>query len=528
MRECLCIHIGQCGVQMGNACWELFCLEHGIQPGTGAEIDALAELILRTPPRMLRVRWDSVTPAHEERFVACLNGLIAKLNVSRYSSRGTRGGNRRRRFKEGRRILGCTTDAMKAPGGRRGIQALATRLQRIVLLAQRQTLPCFYASSSFPTAGRTKVRDLRRQLQDIADELQRQSQNDTRPPCSPESVDAPEQRLRRVYLEYSQVVRDITADGVSMEIVGAAGAAGPPGSQAQAAWKLLRKWKQAATPTSTSTAGPPGQPIEVAQRFVDFYASPTKESGITHTDVSRAIDKWLQPHPLAPRYSSREVYEAFGKIDVDACPDHYGLAGRHGLLIRRSPPIALCLTAMTQQRDAFPPAWRDHVLSPLYKWKNKDAAAVASYRPVGPQPFFGKCHGNAFTARIQTVDHGGVRQEAFKPGGGADIMNADLAQHIADAKGMPAVGTGARGQSGNIVTRKHCFDIEQGFPTVFIPALFETLMQHPHWRPFARMLAASGPTHPGSVEQSAVGLGGMLRRVQPGRRRVAGHMERAH
>ena len=32
MRECLSIHIGQAGVQIGNACWELFCLEHGIQP----------------------------------------------------------------------------------------------------------------------------------------------------------------------------------------------------------------------------------------------------------------------------------------------------------------------------------------------------------------------------------------------------------------------------------------------------------------------------------------------------------------
>ena len=32
MREALCIHLGQAGVQIGNACWELFCLEHGIQP----------------------------------------------------------------------------------------------------------------------------------------------------------------------------------------------------------------------------------------------------------------------------------------------------------------------------------------------------------------------------------------------------------------------------------------------------------------------------------------------------------------
>ena len=32
MRECITIHVGQAGVQSGNACWELFCLEHGIKP----------------------------------------------------------------------------------------------------------------------------------------------------------------------------------------------------------------------------------------------------------------------------------------------------------------------------------------------------------------------------------------------------------------------------------------------------------------------------------------------------------------
>merc|ERR1711959_485931 len=30
MREILSIHVGQCGVQIGNSCWELFCLEHGL------------------------------------------------------------------------------------------------------------------------------------------------------------------------------------------------------------------------------------------------------------------------------------------------------------------------------------------------------------------------------------------------------------------------------------------------------------------------------------------------------------------
>eukprot|EP00954_Amorphochlora_amoebiformis_P029032 1392569-Amorphochlora_amoeboformis.AAC.1 len=32
MREILSIHLGQAGIQVGNSCWELYCLEHGIQP----------------------------------------------------------------------------------------------------------------------------------------------------------------------------------------------------------------------------------------------------------------------------------------------------------------------------------------------------------------------------------------------------------------------------------------------------------------------------------------------------------------
>ncbi|XP_063863570.1 tubulin alpha-1 chain isoform X2 [Scylla paramamosain] len=43
MRECISIHVGQAGVQIGNACWELYCLEHGIQPdGRLAENDVAA------------------------------------------------------------------------------------------------------------------------------------------------------------------------------------------------------------------------------------------------------------------------------------------------------------------------------------------------------------------------------------------------------------------------------------------------------------------------------------------------------
>jgi len=32
MREIISVHIGQAGIQVGNACWELFCMEHGIHP----------------------------------------------------------------------------------------------------------------------------------------------------------------------------------------------------------------------------------------------------------------------------------------------------------------------------------------------------------------------------------------------------------------------------------------------------------------------------------------------------------------
>lgn len=29
-RECIFIYVGQVGVQMGNVCWEFYCLEYGI------------------------------------------------------------------------------------------------------------------------------------------------------------------------------------------------------------------------------------------------------------------------------------------------------------------------------------------------------------------------------------------------------------------------------------------------------------------------------------------------------------------
>lgn len=32
MREVISINVGQAGCQIGNSCWELYCLEHGIDP----------------------------------------------------------------------------------------------------------------------------------------------------------------------------------------------------------------------------------------------------------------------------------------------------------------------------------------------------------------------------------------------------------------------------------------------------------------------------------------------------------------
>jgi tubulin alpha len=55
MRECISIHIGQAGVQIGNQCWELYCLEHGISPdglmpdNTGRENDSHNTFFSETP-----------------------------------------------------------------------------------------------------------------------------------------------------------------------------------------------------------------------------------------------------------------------------------------------------------------------------------------------------------------------------------------------------------------------------------------------------------------------------------------------
>ena len=43
MREIIVVNIGQAGVQISNACWELFCLEHGIKPDGQTSPDQASE-----------------------------------------------------------------------------------------------------------------------------------------------------------------------------------------------------------------------------------------------------------------------------------------------------------------------------------------------------------------------------------------------------------------------------------------------------------------------------------------------------
>ena len=73
MRECISIHVGQAGVQIGNSCWELYCLEHGISPdgemltdkSVGIADDAFNTFFSETgrDPRTFRTRPENHGPS---------------------------------------------------------------------------------------------------------------------------------------------------------------------------------------------------------------------------------------------------------------------------------------------------------------------------------------------------------------------------------------------------------------------------------------------------------------------------------
>ncbi|GFR86583.1 LOW QUALITY PROTEIN: tubulin alpha chain [Elysia marginata] len=62
MRECISIHVGQAGVQIGNACWELYCLEHGIQPDGQMPSDKTIVVTIPSTPSSARPELASTFP----------------------------------------------------------------------------------------------------------------------------------------------------------------------------------------------------------------------------------------------------------------------------------------------------------------------------------------------------------------------------------------------------------------------------------------------------------------------------------
>lgn len=64
MREVISIHIGQAGIQVGNACWELYCLEHGIQPDGQVSCSSRRPAMpsVPAPPRLAASRPPACAP----------------------------------------------------------------------------------------------------------------------------------------------------------------------------------------------------------------------------------------------------------------------------------------------------------------------------------------------------------------------------------------------------------------------------------------------------------------------------------
>ena len=95
MREVISVHVGQAGVQMGNSCWELYCLEHGIEPNgqmpsdvtLGGGDDSFNTFFSETSsgkhvPRALFV---DLEPSAVGNYINVLTKLISLLNYTLYN-----------------------------------------------------------------------------------------------------------------------------------------------------------------------------------------------------------------------------------------------------------------------------------------------------------------------------------------------------------------------------------------------------------------------------------------------------------
>ena len=91
LREVLSVHVGQAGVQMGNACWELYCLEHGIQPdGTMPEDPSIDPTTgVNSTDDSVNTFFYEVTGKYVPRgvFIDLEPSVIGNLNYKNFSNR---------------------------------------------------------------------------------------------------------------------------------------------------------------------------------------------------------------------------------------------------------------------------------------------------------------------------------------------------------------------------------------------------------------------------------------------------------
>ena len=84
MREILSLHIGQAGVQLGEACWELFSLEHGLEKDGTPQPDA--KVNHKLTPRATTFFSEATTDKYVPRsiFVDLEPSVIDEMRVGPY------------------------------------------------------------------------------------------------------------------------------------------------------------------------------------------------------------------------------------------------------------------------------------------------------------------------------------------------------------------------------------------------------------------------------------------------------------
>lgn len=82
MREIISLHIGQAGCQIGNACWELYCREHGINPNGSMSEEAMDDD--SSSPFFYRTSANTFVP--RTLMVDLEPGVINEIKVGQYKN----------------------------------------------------------------------------------------------------------------------------------------------------------------------------------------------------------------------------------------------------------------------------------------------------------------------------------------------------------------------------------------------------------------------------------------------------------